>query len=112
MPGSIVESRTEVALERVRVTRDTGRARLVMAAWLMGFAGIVGVSLVGKSAKPGVPDLSAGLVAPSATTELAARSPTVTAPPDASQRALEPAPWDRSTLGDDGLVGGLVFPGD
>lgn len=60
------EALTAATFEPVRVGRASGgRARLVTAAWLLGFVGIAGLAVVGRLIEPGVPSESIVTLEPS-----------------------------------------------
>ena len=91
-PEPVGELLTETELKPVRPGRASGvRARLLVAAWLLGLAGVAGLAVVGRLPGP------APTPAP--------------APDEAITRPNPPRAAEvRPTLGEDGLMGGLVFP--
>jgi hypothetical protein len=60
-----VEPLTSTAVERVRAGGGSGpRARLLIAAWLVGFAGVAGVAVAGKLVEPAVSPVVGAEVTP------------------------------------------------
>ena len=96
----VVELLTEIELKPVRPGRGSGtRARLLLAAWLLGLAGVAGFAVMGRLPGP-LPEPEPITYAEPPITP--AKPPSHANPPSAAEV--------RPTLGDDGLMGGLVYP--
>jgi hypothetical protein len=85
------------------------RTRLVVAGWLLGLTAVVALGVSGHEPTPPAPiaPQAANVTVPGPPSPSAAPGPTIR-PPVGGPIARHPAPQHRS-LGDDGLVGGIVF---
>jgi hypothetical protein len=88
-----------VPLERTGAS-SSGRTWLVVAAWVLGLTGVATIGIGGRERGEAPPIAPAAIVPTEA-------APTVV-PNRAVPRAAAPIVYYRS-LGDDGLVGGIVF---
>jgi hypothetical protein len=88
-----------------------GRARLALVVWAIGLAGIAWVGMAGHDAGSATPPAAAAVGAiPAATTAGAATtSPTAAPVSRGTVRSILAPVLIRHTLGEDGLVGGIVF---
>lgn len=104
-PEPVVELLTETTLKRVRPGRASGiPTRLVIAAWLLGLAGVAGFAVAGRLPGP-VPAPVPALDEPTNY----ANPPVTHANPPINHANPTSAAEVRPTLGEDGLMGGLVF---
>ena len=79
------------------------RARLILASWALGLAGVTALGLSGHEAR------SEAAILPNAGTALPLPTLAATIPVPAIQRIARPSVTRYRSLGDDGLAGGIVF---
>ncbi len=101
-PGEIELTPVSVPVERIGGPSGR-RTKLVLAGWALGLAGVAALGLSGHQ-----PALDAASVSV-ADTASPPPKPAATNRVPATQRIAQSAITPQRTLGDDGLVGGIVF---